>query len=157
MSAKGVKATKRPSQFVDVKSAEDIAIDIAQTIMNSNISLKELLTAIFTSTHSAVVNKIGYFYHDGAVSAIVNLWATKNFKNNKAFIDAATNVVITTSSKELDQLSESTQLRHPANNIDLDKLQQFKLSLINQNLQQSAPTVLGLITQLATSKIGPAD
>ncbi|KAG0054097.1 hypothetical protein BGZ83_011981 [Gryganskiella cystojenkinii] len=51
---------------------------------------------------------------------------------------------------ELKRLSEVEELRHPANAIDLDKLQTFKLDFIQQHIEACAPTVLAVIKGLAS-------
>ncbi|KAF9916933.1 hypothetical protein FBU30_001071, partial [Linnemannia zychae] len=127
MSIESFRATKRPFQFLDIKTAEDIAVDIAQTLTHHSVSLRDLLHTIFTSSHPAVTIKTRYFYRDGGSSEMVRIWTAKSPKDDKAFIEAAMDAVVATSTKEFDQLSELNELRHPANDIDLEKLQHFEL------------------------------
>ncbi|KAG0287355.1 hypothetical protein BGZ98_004672 [Dissophora globulifera] len=80
---------------------------------------------------------------------MVKMWASQQ-QNDSAFVQAAGEVVIEKGKAELDKLGKVKELQHPANAIDLDKIQDFKLKVIEQHFQQFAPVILRVITGLAT-------
>lgn len=142
---------KRPFQFVESLTTEDIAVDLVQKLDLHRISLQDILRYLFTSSHPEVLAKANSFYnHDGA-AVMVKIWAKGVGRNKeRLFVKAATEVVVSSGAVELDRLSKISHLRHPANAIDLDKIEDFDLEYIGQQLRESAPTVLDVITGLAT-------
>jgi hypothetical protein len=61
---------------------------------------------------------------------MVKIWAIGASKKDCALVEAATEIVIESGATRFSRLSEISQLRHPANAIDLDKVQDFKLKFI---------------------------
>ncbi|KAG0290371.1 hypothetical protein BGZ98_003491 [Dissophora globulifera] len=141
---------KRPRIFdvVEHQSPEDLAVNLILQIRQHQFSLHDVLSALFTSSDSGILQSVKSFYNHGGAAAIVKIWATT--QNDTKFAEAAADIVINQGATELNALSEIKELRHPANDIDLDKIENFKLKFIEQHLQRSAPIVLRVITGLAT-------
>lgn len=142
---------KRPFTFVETKSAEDLAIELVESLDPHRISLLEVLRALFSSTHSGVQQTVRRFYGQGGAAAVVKVWASERQQKDQAFVRAITDIVISCGVTELDRLKDVSQLRHPANAIDLNKVQDFTLEYIEQHLQASAPIMLRVITGFATA------
>lgn len=140
--------TKRPFQIIETQSVEELVVDFIRQLDRHQVPLLAALRTLFSSTHTEVEKVLRYFYRHGGASEVVGIWAAVN--KDKSFNKAVTNIVVKTGSTELKRLSEVEELRHPANAIDLDKLQTFKLDFIQQHIEACAPTVLEVIKGLAS-------
>ncbi|KAG0313373.1 hypothetical protein BG000_005906, partial [Podila horticola] len=119
--------------FVETQSAEELACNLVQRMDLHGISLHDVLRALFASNHPDVLKMVNYFYGRGGAAAMVKIWGTGRQQKDSVFVEAATGVVIARGATELNQLSEINHLRHSANAIDLDKVQDFKLKFIEQH------------------------
>ncbi|GJJ69732.1 hypothetical protein EMPS_02080 [Entomortierella parvispora] len=140
--------TKRPFQFVESLSVQEIVFEFIGQLERHQVPLLAALRTLFNSTHPGTEKVLTYFYRDGGAAEVVGIWAATN--KDKSFNKAVTAIVVKNGGAELNRLSKVEELRHPANAIDLDKLQTFELDFIQQHIEACAPTVLEVIKGLAS-------
>lgn len=136
-----------------VGSIDDFLTDIIDRMENEKVSLRALLEKLFTSTihkHREFVNR---FYKNDGPSTLVKRW-TMDLENKQHFdtlVKTAADIVVKQGQKELSQLSRIPELRHPANDIQLDTLENFTLDFLQQRFEESGPLILRVLTGLATA------
>ncbi|KAG0011162.1 hypothetical protein BGZ82_003105, partial [Podila clonocystis] len=117
------------------------------------VSLRSLLTGMFNSTNSKVSSFVNRFYKNDGPSVLVGIWAARlqNTRHFQTLVNAAVDIAIDRGQKELTQMAEIPELRHPANAIQLDKVENFTMAFIQQHYEESVPMILRIVTGLATA------
>ncbi|KAG0247890.1 hypothetical protein BG011_000766 [Mortierella polycephala] len=112
------------------------------------ISLRSLLSALFDSTDSEVNSYANRFYKNDGPSVLVGIWAARlSTQQFKTLAEAAADVVVNHGRTELKRMTQIPELRHPANAIQLDKVEDFTLAFIQKHF---GPLIFRVMTGLAT-------
>ncbi|KAG0364184.1 hypothetical protein BGX24_004744, partial [Mortierella sp. AD032] len=123
---------------------------IINVMVKQQVSISELICAIFTSPDEFIKVKVGQFYATNGPARVVRLWGgdLQGTGNDKTFTEAAIEIVGERVQEDLRNTANDKQLRHPANNISHKTIKGFSLERLRYSFKQSAPNIMLLLEKI---------
>jgi hypothetical protein len=114
------------------------------------LTLRDFLVETFKSDDEVVKRHVGMFYGKWGPTTIVKVWSQRlSTRDSTRFNHAALDVILKESLTEISALTKLPALRHPADSISREKVDDFGLTAIISALDIHAPylaRILGTLT-----------
>ncbi|KAI8354354.1 hypothetical protein B0O80DRAFT_498362 [Mortierella sp. GBAus27b] len=116
----------------------------------NGFSLRDFLEEAFKSDDEMVKDKVGRFYRFGGPSALAKIWSERLSTDRlAAFHDVILDIVLKQTEIELKRVTQEPTLRHPADSISPEKIEDFGLRTITNVLDTHTPCLSRVLHGLA--------
>lgn len=116
------------------------------------LSLRDFLVGAFGSEDEMVRERVGRFYRWGGPSTLVKIWGERLSGDRLAtFHNAILDIALKQTATELKRITQNPTLRHPAESVSPEKIEDFGLKTITNALDTQAPCLSKILQGLTAN------
>jgi hypothetical protein len=139
--------------YSDISPTSQRLRAVFRCLDENGFSLRDFLEEASNSDDEMVKNRVGRFYRYEGPSALIRIWNERlSMDQLTTFHDAILDVALRQTAAEYNKLTQEPILRHPANSISPEKIEDFGLKTITNTLDTQAPCLSKILRGLTANR-----